>query len=34
MVGISIKDRIRNEDYRNKVGTTPVLNFIKKQQVK
>ena len=31
MLGISIRDRIRNEDIRKRVGTTPVLNFIKKQ---
>jgi hypothetical protein len=34
MLGISIRDRIRNEDIRKRVGTTQVLNFIKKQQVK
>jgi hypothetical protein len=32
MLGISIIDRIRNEDIRKRVRTTPVLNFIKKQQ--
>jgi hypothetical protein len=31
MLGISIRDRIRNDDIRKRVGTTPVLNFIKKQ---
>jgi len=34
MLGVSIRDRIRNEDIRKRVGTTPVLNIIKKQQVK
>jgi hypothetical protein len=31
MVVISIRDRIRNKNIRKRVGTMPVLNFIKKQ---
>ena len=34
MLGVSRRDRIRNEDIRKMVGTTPILNYIKKQQVK
>uniref|UniRef100_A0A0B7BLT6 Uncharacterized protein n=1 Tax=Arion vulgaris TaxID=1028688 RepID=A0A0B7BLT6_9EUPU len=34
MLGVSRRDRFRNEDIRKKMGTTSVLNFIKKQQTK
>uniref|UniRef100_A0A0B7BQC2 Uncharacterized protein n=1 Tax=Arion vulgaris TaxID=1028688 RepID=A0A0B7BQC2_9EUPU len=34
MLGVTRRDRLRNEDIRKKVGTTSVLNFIKKQQMK
>uniref|UniRef100_A0A0B7BTJ8 Uncharacterized protein n=2 Tax=Arion vulgaris TaxID=1028688 RepID=A0A0B7BTJ8_9EUPU len=34
MLGVTRRDRLRNEDIRKKVGTTSVLNFIKKQQIK
>ena len=34
MLGVSKRDRLRNEDIRKLVGTTPILNYIKKQQVK
>jgi len=33
ILGVSLKDRIRNEDIRKMVGTTPILTYIKKQQV-
>ena len=34
MLGVTRRDRLRNEDIRKKVGTTSVLDFIKKQQIK
>ena len=34
MIGITRRDLLRNEDIRKKVGTTSVLDFIKKQQIK
>ena len=34
IMGVSRLDRIRNEDIRKMVGTTPILKYIKKQQVK
>lgn len=32
--GVTIRDKIRNEVIREKVGTEPVLNFIQRQQLK
>jgi len=34
ILGVTIRDQIKNEDIRIKVATTPVLDFIKKQQSK
>ena len=34
ILGVTRKDRIRNEEIRKRVGTTPILKYIKRQQVK
>ena len=33
MLGVTRRDRLRNEDIRKKVDTASVLDFIKKQQI-
>jgi hypothetical protein len=34
MLGVSIRDKIRNETIRKMTNTTPVMNYIKRQQIK
>ena len=34
IIGISLRDRVRNEDIRQRTGTTPILEYIKRQQIK
>ena len=34
MLGVTRRDRLRNEDIRKIAGTTSVLDFIKKQQIR
>lgn len=34
ILGVTRRDRIRNEEIRKRVGTTPILTYIKRQQVK
>jgi hypothetical protein len=34
ILGVTRRDRIRNEEIRKRVGTTPILTYIKRQRVK
>jgi hypothetical protein len=34
ILAVTRRDRIRNEEIRKRVGTTPILTYIKRQQVK
>ena len=34
MIGVSLRDKIRNEELRKQLGITSTLEYIKKQQVK
>ena len=34
ILGISLRDRVRNENIRQRIGTIPILEYIKRQQIK
>ena len=34
ILGISLRDRVRNENIRERTGTIPILEYIKRQQIK